>query len=54
MICDEMNVSAGSIMYREGDKADKLYILIEGEVDIQYTLGSGELRTVDTWCPASC
>jgi CRP/FNR family transcriptional regulator len=51
MICDELNVSAGSIMYREGDKADKLYILVEGEVDIQYTLGSGELRTVDTCVP---
>ena len=38
-------------MYREGDKADKLYILVDGEVDIQYTLGSGELRTVDTIVP---
>ncbi len=38
-------------MYREGDMADKLYILVDGEVDIQYTLGSGELRTVDTIVP---
>jgi len=51
MISDEVTVSAGSIMYREGDKADKLYILVDGEVDIQYTLGSGELRTVDTIVP---
>jgi CRP/FNR family transcriptional regulator, cyclic AMP receptor protein len=51
MICDEVAVPAGAIMYREGDKSDKLYILVDGEVDIQYTLGSGELRTVDTIVP---
>jgi len=51
MICDEITVAAGVILYREGDKADKLYILADGEVDIQYTLGSGELRTVDTVVP---
>lgn len=51
MICEEELIPAGTVMYREGDKADKLYILVEGEVDIQYTLGSGELRTVDTIVP---
>ena len=51
MICEEVAVPAGTVMYREGDKADKLYILVEGEIDIQYTLGSGELRTVDTIVP---
>jgi CRP-like cAMP-binding protein len=51
MLSDEVTVASGSIMYREGDKADRLYILVEGEVDIQYTLGSGELRTVDTIVP---
>ena len=51
MICDEVVVPAGTVMYREGDKADKLFILVDGEVDIQYTLGSGELRTVDTIVP---
>ena len=51
MICEELAVPAGTVMYREGDKADKLYILVDGEVDIQYTLGSGELRTVDTIVP---
>jgi CRP-like cAMP-binding protein len=51
MLCEEVTVPAGTVMYREGDKADKLYILVEGEVDIQYTLGSGELRTVDTIVP---
>ncbi len=51
MICEEELIPAGTVMYREGDKADKLFILVDGEVDIQYTLGSGELRTVDTIVP---
>ncbi len=51
MMADEVSVAAGTIMYREGDKADRLYVLADGEVDIQYTLGSGELRTVDTIVP---
>ena len=51
MLCEEESIPAGTVMYREGDKADKFYILVEGEVDIQYTLGSGELRTVDTIVP---
>lgn len=48
MMCEEETIPSGTVMYREGDKADKMYILVEGEVDVQYTLGSGELRTVDT------
>ncbi len=51
MLCEEKSIPAGAVMYREGDKAETLYILVEGEVDIQYTLGSGELRTVDTIVP---
>jgi CRP/FNR family transcriptional regulator, cyclic AMP receptor protein len=51
VIFEEVAVPAGTVMYREDDKADKLYILVEGEVDIQYTLGSGELRTADTILP---
>jgi CRP-like cAMP-binding protein len=48
MISEEENVPAGTVIFHEGDKAENLYILSEGEVDIDYTLGSGELRTVDT------
>lgn len=51
MLSDEVTRASGTILYREGDKADRLYLLTEGEVDIQYTLGSGELRTVDTIVP---
>lgn len=48
MMSEEQTVASGTVLFREGDKADDLYIITEGEVDIQYTLGSGELRTVDT------
>ena len=48
MISEEESVPAGTVIFREDDKADDLYIIAEGEVDIQYTLGSGEQRTVDT------
>ena len=48
MFADEVSVRAGAILFGPGDRADKMYIIVDGEVDIQYTLGSGELRTVDT------
>ncbi len=51
MISDEISAAAGSKLFSEGDPADSLYIITEGEIDLQYTLGSGELRTVDTLVP---
>lgn len=48
MITDEMSVSGGQRMFNEGDPADNLFVIQKGEVNIQYLLGSGELRTVDT------
>lgn len=48
VVADEETVPAGTTMFTEGDPATKLYIIVKGQVDIQYTLGSGELRTVDT------
>jgi CRP-like cAMP-binding protein len=48
MISEEITAASGSTLFCEGDKADSLFILCEGEVDLQYTLGSGEMRTVDT------
>ena len=48
MISDEVTAAAGETLFSEDDKADYLYILTEGEIDLQNTLGSGERRTVDT------
>jgi CRP/FNR family transcriptional regulator, cyclic AMP receptor protein len=48
MISEEVTVPAGHVLFSEGDKAECLYILVEGEVDLQYRLGGGEQRTVDT------
>ena len=48
MIADEKSVPAGTEMFREGDPADTMNIIVRGEVSIQYVLGNGERRTVDT------
>jgi CRP/FNR family transcriptional regulator, cyclic AMP receptor protein len=48
MIADEQSVPANTVMFRDGDPADYLYVVTAGEVNIQYLLGSDELRTVDT------
>jgi CRP/FNR family transcriptional regulator, cyclic AMP receptor protein len=48
MMANEAFVPAGTQLFSEGDPADTLSIIVDGEVDIQYTLGTGELRTVDT------
>ncbi len=48
MIAEEGVYPAGNVLFQEGDKAEKLYVVARGEIDIQYTLGSGEQRTVDT------
>jgi CRP/FNR family transcriptional regulator, cyclic AMP receptor protein len=47
-VAEEVTVPAGKKMFNTGDPANYLYIILRGEVDIQYELGSGELRTVDT------
>jgi CRP/FNR family transcriptional regulator, cyclic AMP receptor protein len=51
MIAEEKCVPAGTVLFREGDPASFLSIIIRGEVNIQYLLGNGELRTVDTLVP---
>jgi CRP/FNR family transcriptional regulator, cyclic AMP receptor protein len=48
MLADEVSVAAGTQMFNEGDPAQYLYLILRGEVNIQYLLGTGELRTVDT------
>jgi CRP-like cAMP-binding protein len=48
MIAEEKTVSAGTRMFNEGDPANCFFLIIDGEVNIDYLLGSGEVRTVDT------
>ena len=48
MIAEEKAVAARAHMFSEGDPADALNILVKGEVNIEYILGTGERRTVDT------
>ena len=46
-IADEVSVAAGETLFAEFDPADRFYLIVEGEVDLDYELGSGELRLVD-------
>ena len=48
MMAEEKTVPADTQMFNEGDPANCLFVITQGEVNIQYLLGSGELRTVDT------
>jgi CRP-like cAMP-binding protein len=48
MIADEKTVPAGTQMFSEGDPAEAMNIIVRGQIHIQYILGSGERRTVDT------
>jgi CRP/FNR family transcriptional regulator, cyclic AMP receptor protein len=48
MIADEKTVPAGTQMFSEGDPADAMNIIVRGQVHIQYVLGNGDRRTVDT------
>ncbi len=49
MIAEEKpRIQAGTRLFDEGHPVKHLGIIICGEVNIQYLLGSGEMRTVDT------
>ena len=48
MIGEEQVIPAGTEIFREGDPASHLHVITKGEVYIQYLLGNGERRTVDT------
>ena len=43
--------AAGSIIFREDQASDHLYIVTAGQVDVQYLLPSGKRQTVDTLSP---
>jgi CRP-like cAMP-binding protein len=48
MLAEEQCVASGVQLFNEGDAANAMNIIVKGEVNIQYLLGTGELRTVDT------
>ncbi|GAB6165183.1 cyclic nucleotide-binding domain-containing protein [Thermostilla marina] len=48
MLAEEKKFPAGVQLFNEGDPANYLNVIVSGEVNIQYLLGSGEKRTVDT------
>jgi CRP/FNR family cyclic AMP-dependent transcriptional regulator len=43
-----LSFDTGQTLFRDNEPAQHLYLVTEGEVDIQYVLGSGERRTADT------
>jgi len=48
MIADEKQVPAQAHLFSEGDPADAMNLIVKGEVNIQYILGTGDRRIVDT------
>jgi len=48
MIAEEKTIPRNTHLFSEGDPADSLSIIVRGEVSIQYVLGDGQRRTVDT------
>jgi len=48
MMAEEKRIAADAVLFRAGDPAKSLSIILTGEVNIQHLLGNGELRTVDT------
>ncbi len=48
MIAEEKAVAAGTHLFGEGDPAEAMNVIVKGEVNIEYILGDGQRRTVDT------
>jgi CRP/FNR family transcriptional regulator, cyclic AMP receptor protein len=49
MIAEErLHIPAATQLFVEGEPVKHLAIILSGEVNIQYLLGSGEMRAVDT------
>lgn len=50
-ICEIKTFSANDIVYREHEDSKHLYIVISGQVDVQYLLKDGRRKTLDTCLP---
>ncbi len=44
-------LEAGELLFRADQKSNRLYIVLEGQVDVQYLMPSGMRRTFDTLKP---
>lgn len=50
-ICELKTFSANDIVYREHEASRYLYIVVSGQVDVQYLLKDGRRKTLDTCLP---
>ena len=48
MIAEEKAIPGGTRVFSEGDPASHMLIIVKGEINIEFLLGNGELRVVDT------
>jgi CRP/FNR family cyclic AMP-dependent transcriptional regulator len=48
MIAEEKSVPSNTRTFNEGDPATHMLIIVKGEINIEFLLGNGELRVVDT------
>jgi CRP/FNR family transcriptional regulator, cyclic AMP receptor protein len=48
MIADEKAIPANTRIFNEGDPAGHMLIIVKGEINIEFLLGNGEIRIVDT------
>lgn len=50
-ICEVKKFSANDIVYREHEDSRYLYIVLSGQIDVQYLLKDGRRKTLDTCQP---
>jgi len=54
MIAEEKTIPANSVMFREGDPASHLSVILKGEVNIEYMLVAGNCGRSTRWWKAIC
>ena len=52
-ICQFRRIPAGQYIFQEGDRGDRLYVLISGQVDIKHLKGA-EAKVLDVLMPGDC
>jgi CRP/FNR family transcriptional regulator, cyclic AMP receptor protein len=48
MFAEEKSIPANTRIFNEGDPVSHMLIVVKGEVNIEFLLGNGELRVIDT------